>query len=85
MQTSTLPSPRGLNPALTGRPTAPTGGWLATLGEILRQWRLRARGRRDLRTMLNFYRSLGGPVPWSDLGASRGEVLQEARKPFWRA
>jgi uncharacterized protein YjiS (DUF1127 family) len=91
MQTSTLPNPRGLDAALNHAPggasgrTTPGQSWLDSIFDTLHMWQLRSRSRRDLRTIVSFYHSLGGPVPWGDLGGTRGELLQEARKPFWRA
>lgn len=44
--------------------------------ETIRQWRRRARSRRDLIALSN--RDL-----W-DIRLTRGEAEQEASKPFWR-
>lgn len=80
-------------------PTAMQRGWTIRgeqLGRLLRRiagpaartvrvWAHRARARRDLRGVLELYGSIGGPAPWTDLGGSRGQILAEARKPFWRA
>ena len=50
---------------------------LAALSRILREWRQRARSRRQI-AMLDD-RTIG------DLGVSRSQMKFEAQKPFWRA
>jgi len=49
---------------------------LATLRQILREWRNRAHSRREI-VMLDDRAS--------DLGISRSQIEFEAQKPFWRA
>ena len=47
---------------------------------LVRLWRERSEGRRELRQSLTLdHRTMG------DIGRGSGEVLAEAEKPFWRA
>jgi len=77
MNTTSLQSP-----SLRNRVSGAAAATPAT--SVLHRWIERAQSRRDLRKALHFYASLGGSTPWTDLGGSRGELLHEAEKPFWR-
>ena len=52
-------------------------GFLAQLGETFHVWRERQRQRRELSQWTE--RDL------HDIGLSRGDVVGETEKPFWRA
>ncbi len=68
----------GLNTAAPWMPAAVRlrALWVR-LAALLLVWRLRARGRAQLRKF--------SARDLRDLGLGRGEVLFEADKPFWRA
>jgi uncharacterized protein YjiS (DUF1127 family) len=86
MQTTTIHPTHPLEPA--GPRTALTASrarsLLAALGATLRLWLERHRSRSDLRAVLLFYTAMHQTPPWPDLGGTRGELLYEAGKPFWR-
>lgn len=73
------------NPGLDALPTAAAlgpgagrgGGWVRRAAGVVRLWRRRVRGRRELASLDD--RML------RDIGLSRFEVEAEGRKPFWRA
>lgn len=72
---STITHPSMTNNHVTG--IAAAAGLLNRLGAVLRTWRERYTQRSEL-------------TQWSerdirDAGLSRGDVLYEASKPFWRA
>ena len=50
---------------------------VAYLGRLLREWRCRARSRREIAKLDD--RAI------RDLGLSTGQLRFEAEKPFWRA
>jgi uncharacterized protein YjiS (DUF1127 family) len=53
------------------------GSLLTSLGALFSEWRRRASSRRELAVLCD--RCL------RDMGATRYDVSQEVRKPFWRA
>ena len=54
----------------------PSRHLLIDLRALLKEWRRRARGRRELAVLCD--RCL------RDIGATRYDAYREARKPFWR-
>jgi uncharacterized protein YjiS (DUF1127 family) len=71
------------NPTARGN-TARPQSWLARLNGTADLWAERARTRRELRRALHIHATLGRGGAVQDLGATAGELLWEARKPFWR-
>jgi uncharacterized protein YjiS (DUF1127 family) len=72
------------NPFARGTATR-TQSWFARLNGTAHLWARRARARRELRHALTIHATLGRDGAVRDLGATSGELLWEARKPFWRA
>lgn len=56
---------------------AAVDSWLDNNASLLREWRIRARGRRAL-LELDDHRL-------ADIGISRSDAREEAGKPFWKA
>jgi uncharacterized protein YjiS (DUF1127 family) len=77
LTTTVAPSPP-FAPARGGRGLdRAVGLWLRDGLDVLRLWRERARGRRQLRTFDHHL--------LRDIGITRLQAEAEANKPFWRA